>query len=355
MLKNLLRRAYRSWWVQAALLVLALSAAPAAQAQAVCDSFNMDSVNFGSFSPFESTPTTNGTLSFRCYNNGNWRSSDIKVALCFHIGTGTAAGANWNPRITTLGGTPGATALQFQIYQEGGSTIWGSRWSGSLPPAQSAVLTLPPRSFWGAITYVNSSVSYNAAILPNQNLTVAGSYTNSFPGGHTEIVGIASSTNTPNCLGASSSVNTDISGTFPFSVSATVTKYCEVSALDMDFGAIDALATGPVTQTTNITTRCTKDTPYQIALEPGGTPTPTGGSGTLRSASTLLSNPDTYVSYGLFRNASFTQPWGNAPGSNTSSQTGSGINQITTVYGRISNVNVIPDTYSDTVTVKVSY
>ena len=352
MLYPFLRRIYRSWLLHFAALVLALSASSPVQAQAVCDSFAMDSINFGSFSPFESTPTANGSLTFRCYNNS--LLSDIKVSLCFHIGTGGAAGANWNPRIMTVGGAAGASALQFQIYQAGGSTVWGSRFAPGLPP-QTSYLTLPARSFFGGVTYVAGNLTYNAAIIANQNLAPAGTYSNSFNSGHTDIIAVASASGTPNCVGATSNSNATASSTFPFTVNAVVTKYCEVSALDMDFGSVDALVTGAVTQTTNITTRCTKDIPYQIALEPGGSPTPTGGAGTLRSASTVSTNPDTYVSYSLFRNASFTQAWGNVVGTNTSSQTGTGVPQSTTVYGRIPSVNVIPDTYSDTVTVKVTY
>jgi spore coat protein U-like protein len=98
-------------------------------------------------------------------------------------------------------------------------------------------------------------------------------------------------------------------------------------------------------------------TPYNIALEPSGTPTPTDGKGTLRNAGTASNNPDTYVSYGLYRDVGRSLPWGNVSNSNTLGGTGTGSYAASpiNIYGRINNGNVRPGSYTDNVLVNVLY
>ena len=335
-----------------AAMLFSLATPQLAQAEVTCDNFSFDSINFGEFSPLVGAPTANGSLRFRCYNDAYFFQSDYKVALCFHIRTGTTGGSNWNPRVATMANT---STLQFQINQSPGSTPWGDSSGPGLPPAQSGVITLPNRPFLGGIIYVQGVVNYTATILPNQTLTEAGTYSNNFTGSNTEIIAVSTRTGTPSCLGQSSSGVTLSATTFPFTVNATVIKYCSVNASTMDFGAVDALQAGPIESVSKVTTRCTKGTSYQMALEPSGSPVPTNGTGILRSASTVVGNPDTYVTYSLYRDAGRTQTWGNQFGSNTNNQVGSGMEQEWPVYGRITSVNVIPNSYTDTVTVKVTY
>jgi len=62
------------------------------------------------------------------------------------------------------------------------------------------------------------------------------------------------------------------------------------------------------------------------------------------------------VTYGLYRDAARTLPWGATIGVNTASGTGSGLAQNLTVYGRIApQTTPQPASYSDTIIVTVGY
>ena len=340
--------------------LLWLAAAASAQAQVVCQGFSMPDVTFGSFVPFDAPPSTQGYLSFQCYNTSQdgwfFPGTTYYVSVCLHMGTGTTGGANWNPRVMTTTSSTPSGSLQFQVYN--GGTAWGSRWGPGMSPVQVGPLTLPPRTRGGATTVVPGYANFTANVMPGQATAIPGNYINLFNGGHTEVIAVASTSSRVNCAGVSASDNVSIaSNTFDFIVSATVRPSCLVTTSTMDFGAIEAIKTGPFYASSVIKTRCTNTTAYQIALEPRGTPTPSDGKGTLRSSSTALSNPDTFVRYGLYRDAGTSQAWGNVLNSNTQRGIGNGSAsfQEWTVYGRIDDVNVIPDSYSDTVTVKVYY
>ena len=62
------------------------------------------------------------------------------------------------------------------------------------------------------------------------------------------------------------------------------------------------------------------------------------------------------ITYGLYLDAARSLPWGNTVGSNTTSATGSGVSQGSTVYGRIApQTTPKPGAYSDTIVVTVGY
>jgi len=62
------------------------------------------------------------------------------------------------------------------------------------------------------------------------------------------------------------------------------------------------------------------------------------------------------LTYGLYRDAARTLPWGSTVGTNTTSGTGTGVTQTQTVYGRAAaQTTPPPGTYSDSVVVTVGY
>lgn len=61
------------------------------------------------------------------------------------------------------------------------------------------------------------------------------------------------------------------------------------------------------------------------------------------------------IEYELYQNSDRTSKWGNTLNTDTLSATGTGVDQTYTVYGRITNLPVRPGTYTDTVTVIVTY
>ena len=62
------------------------------------------------------------------------------------------------------------------------------------------------------------------------------------------------------------------------------------------------------------------------------------------------------INYSLYNNSGRTTNWGNTIGTDTVSSTGTGASQSFTVYGRVpAQTTPAPATYSDTITVTVTY
>lgn len=136
-----------------------------------------------------------------------------------------------------------------------------------------------------------------------------------------------------------------------FTVGATVTDGCSVSASDLAFGNIDPLinATNATDATTAIAVTCANGTVYDVALDAGT------GSGT--TTARAMTNGAASLNYALYSDASRTANWGNTSGADTVSDTGTGATQTLTVYGRVlSGQQSAPvGTYADTITVTITY
>ena len=137
--------------------------------------------------------------------------------------------------------------------------------------------------------------------------------------------------------------------TTSFSVSITLAATCTInSASALTFGNQGILSTN-VDQTSTIQVTCTNTTPYNIGLDAG---TGTGASVATRK----LTSGAATVNYTLYSDSGRTTIWGTTIGTNTVAGTGNGTGQNYTVYGRVpSQTTPAPGTYSDTITVTVTY
>ncbi|NGO54553.1 Csu type fimbrial protein [Allomesorhizobium camelthorni] len=140
--------------------------------------------------------------------------------------------------------------------------------------------------------------------------------------------------------------------TTTFGVSATVAATCVInSASALAFGTVGALAAN-VDQTSTIDVKCTNTTPFNIGLGAG---TATGATVTTRKMTGAGASPAT-LSFSLYSDTGRTTNWGNTVATDTVASTGTGSSQTFTVYGRIPvQTAPKPDTYSDTITVTVTY
>lgn len=138
-----------------------------------------------------------------------------------------------------------------------------------------------------------------------------------------------------------------------FQVNATVVASCVVSASNVSFGSITPANTGTQAATGTITSTCTKNTGYVLALNTGSG---TGTYATRKMAGATSGNTDT-LSYNLYTDSGYTTVFGDGTSSSaTVSGTGNGSAQSTTVYGQLPlNQYVTPDTYADTLTVTLTY
>lgn len=140
------------------------------------------------------------------------------------------------------------------------------------------------------------------------------------------------------------------SGTVGFhtQVTATFANTCRITtATDLDFGAVTALA-GNRDQTSTIQLQCPNGTVWRVGLNNGG-----NANGNIRRMAGPGGN---YLRYELYRDPQRSQRWGNTLGTDTSNGTGTNASQSLTVYGRIpAQASPVPGTYSDTVTVTLTY
>jgi spore coat protein U-like protein len=129
---------------------------------------------------------------------------------------------------------------------------------------------------------------------------------------------------------------------------------CSASATTIAFGVYTPGA-GALTGNGTVTVKCTKNSPFTVALNGGAT-----AGGTV--AQRLMASGVNTLQYNLFTTAAFGNVFGDGTGtSKTESGTGAGVATGTafTVYGQLpdnaTNQTAVPGSYSDTITVTISY
>jgi len=149
-------------------------------------------------------------------------------------------------------------------------------------------------------------------------------------------------------LGSSGAHATTTTTTFQARV--TIAATCAIGgATTLDFGSPGLLAAN-VDQTSTIQVTCSNTTPFNIGLDKGAN----GSSVTTRLMKGGPSNET--ISYSLCSDSGRATNWGNTVGTDTVSSTGVGSSQSFTVYGRIPpQTTPTPGTYTDTITVMVTY
>lgn len=92
---------------------------------------------------------------------------------------------------------------------------------------------------------------------------------------------------------------------------------------------------------------CTNGTAYHVLMGPGN-------SGSV-NARTMASGTNT-LPYGIYRDSSYTNNWGQTPGTDDVVQSGSGLPQTIPIYGKISaGQTPQPGVYNDTIPVTIQY
>lgn len=143
-----------------------------------------------------------------------------------------------------------------------------------------------------------------------------------------------------------------------FNVSMTIQKTCDIAAggnADITFGPETGSITGIEGQsTTGIAVNCTNSTPYTLALST--TAGPTDGTGVMLGGNASAEQ----IPYTLYSDASFSTVWGAQTEltANTVTGTGDGMSTLATqhlVYAKTGDADVSAGTYTDSVTVNVTY
>jgi spore coat protein U-like protein len=142
--------------------------------------------------------------------------------------------------------------------------------------------------------------------------------------------------------------------TTTFAVTATVQSTCAATAATLAFPNYTP-GTGTLTGNTNISVKCTKNTPFTVALNVGST---TGDT----FAQRLMGSGANTLQYNLYTTVALGTIFGDGTGGTaTAAGTGAGVATATTVtvYGQLpdnaTNQTAVPGAYSDTITVTVTY
>jgi spore coat protein U-like protein len=141
-----------------------------------------------------------------------------------------------------------------------------------------------------------------------------------------------------------------------FAVQLQIQAQCVInSTAILNFGTAGVLggAAGNVNtdQTTTLSVQCTNTTPYDIGLDAGTT-----ASATVSQRLLFSSSNNATINYNLYTDSARSTVWGNTLGSTTVHVTGNGAAQSYTIYGRVPpQTTPAPGTYTDTVTVTITY
>lgn len=308
----------------------------------------MSDVNFGNVDLIAGVGlTSSGTLDYTCTNDA---SSATNVRVCFNIGDGNESLGFFNPRRMKI--VSGTNILQFQISHTAGSIIWGSSGNGTVPNPFTDSFSIPRKS--GSTNgKVSRSTSMSGQLLIGQGAAPIGNYQDFFStaGGHTSISWSSGGSPPADCTGTSS-------GAFPFTVKATVTQSCTVSAgpaSNIQIGPVSGVPADSVSSsgTNTISVTCSGGAPYFIGLSPSNGSTT--GAGVMSGTG---SNTDK-VPYQLRSVSTSGNVWGNTATAtavgNGVSGTGNGVAQSVPVFAVAPSANFKPDNYTDTVTVTVNY
>ncbi|MEZ5815787.1 MAG: spore coat protein U domain-containing protein [Hyphomicrobiaceae bacterium] len=315
----------------AALLVLILALVFSnAPASAQSCSFTMPDIDFGDIDlTLNTTFTTSVTFQVTCTGTPNAR-----VRICPHFGSGSGGNSSTgNPRYMLNG----ATQLNYNIYRNAAmSQVWGSLFWGRPPTPPTITFRLN-----GAGTGTSNFTAYGR-VNAGQTTKPAGVYVSSFAGGHTLVA--YAYTSVGNCTAIGTSNATQV----PFTVRARNTGTCSVVATTLDFGSKGVLDASVDAQS-QLSVTCTSGAAYTVGLSGGN-------SGATNPTLRKMSLGANQVTYGIYRNAARTQPWGSTIGTDTIAGTGTGSATVIPVYGRVpAQTTPVPGTYTDTIVVTVTY
>ena len=311
-------------------VVLLLANPVTADAAITCtqSASTISDLNFGSVNTFSSTTSTSATINYKCNDSGGSVST---ARICYTFGP-------LNNDEHKLLGRNNAT-LAFDLFSDP---------NYATPIRDGAPLQLLISSD-GSNAPISGSITVYAQTRARQTQLVSGDYKFSDTIYMTVNSGVADSP-PPNCM-----VVTDTSTyAFTYTSQASVAAHCTVAtAVGLDLGRVSA-STVPTKGSAShlINVICTNETSYNIGLAPSNKDI--NGQGVMKGT-----NSESILPYQLQSDAN-GKNWGNdgntyAALTNGVKGQGNGATQAHTVYVTVPSTDVIPDSYSDNVTVTVYY
>ena len=292
-------------------------------------SFSVTNVNFGNVDTLAGAAVdTTGTVNISC--TGGLLGATFRICLNLNAGAGGATSSTRHMR------NAANAALNYGLFQDAARSVpWGSRTQTALGTPVGLQLAAP------ALGSASTTRTIYGRVLANQQSSTTGAYASSFSGAATGALFNYRTSGALNCTQI-----TQNQATPTFAVQANVVPNCRVTAQNINFGNHGILDTN-VDANGGLGVTCTPGTAYNIGLNNGLT-----GTGPTARRMTLGGQA---VTYGLYKDAARSQPWGNSGGERIPG-TGSGATQSLPVYGRVQPQQTpAPGTYTDTVVVTVTY
>jgi spore coat protein U-like protein len=234
--------------------------------------------------------------------------------------------------------SPASGTIQYELYTDASyqpSSIWGTV-GGTAPPAID--VTIGAGGSGNVSHAIYGLISGGQTTVPTDN--VHSVYTQS----PAVEVAWADATGNPSCTAIGGSNLTGGSA----SVTATYQPTCTLSADPLAFGNLATTQNGADTSTALHAT-CSAATPFTVWMNGGLT-------GATDPALRQMQNGANRLTYGIYRDASRTQVWGDTASVNELGGSGSGGNLTIPVYGRVQPQTTPPvGTYTDTVVVTINY
>ncbi|MER9140880.1 spore coat U domain-containing protein [Mesorhizobium sp. M0830] len=290
-------------------------------------SFGVSDQSFGFIDTLSGAQTNStGTMSVTCSG-----TPLARILICPNLGAGSGGATAAARQMLS-----GSNVLNYQLYSDSArSVVWGT-YSWAFPArAPALALTL------NALGTGTGTATIYGAVLGSQPTAPPGSYLSAFSGSNVEFR--YRYTTSSSCGTGTGTISRP-----SFNVTATVAANCLVATHNVDFGAVGILD-ADIDSSGQVSVTCTPAATYTVSLSGGTTASPP----TVRK----MSKGAETVTYGLYKDAARTQPWGDAatPGS-TLAGTGSGAVQNLTVYGRVPpQTTPSAGVYTDTVVVTVTY
>lgn len=309
------------------LLALALSWCGAARAQ-TCTA-TASNLDFGNVNPISGAAVARtGTINVSC----DWTLISLQpnALVCLNLSTSVA-------RVLKNGGN----SLQYDLYLDSGHTqTWGSSFTSSTPIAVSIAKPLIGTTAGATVSFYGQVAAGQTTVPTTGNASTV--YSQSF-GAETALAYGYYLLVAPSCSSLTAA------GTFPFTVSATVTNNCNIGATNLSFGTAGVLGTG-INATGSLSVACTNGDAWRVSLNGGG-------SGNVAARVMQRQGGGGSVGYQLYTDSARTLPWGDGTGGTTRvTGTGTGLAQAVTVYGRVpAQSTPAPGSYSDTITATIEF
>lgn len=258
------------------------------------------------------------------------------VKMCPSIGEGSGGAVGSSRLLRSASGS-----LAYQLYQDTARTqAWGSLDEPELGSVPAILLGS------GFATSATATKTVYGRIFGSQRDAPTGAYLSTFSGNQTAFTYAGFPFGVGTTSSCSGFVGTAVIHP-AFTVTAQAGANCTITTTDLDFGNAGILSSA-VSAQGSLSVACTRSTPFSVGLDGGLAAAPP-------ASRRMTSTSGDAVTYGLYRDAGGTQPWGMDTGTRAGG-TGTGASQALPIYGRVpAQATPRPGIYSDRIVATVTY